>query len=112
MLNGIFGIEYAVTCFELDRRSDTRWFTRPNARLVRDSTAEIPPVELTMLEGFTNTGRFASSGSVNCGLPAKLRSIVPGCCRFIEYAASTARYILRRLVWVQPRLARQLSVGR
>ena len=60
-----------------DRRSDTTSTTRPNAAERRAPVGETSPLDATIDDGATNTGR-PSAGSVNAVVPAKLLSNVPG----------------------------------
>src|SRR5437899_2195607 len=71
------GESCSCSCRLTDEKSERSWVTRLNWGLSRPSPAAIAPVVGTMLEGWTNTGRLASSGRVNCCVALKLRSLMP-----------------------------------
>ena len=68
----------AEICRLVDRRSLRLLTTRPKAGWRRPPTGDTTPVDETIDDELTKTGRPPSSASENRGIPAKLRSTVPG----------------------------------
>ena len=64
-------------CFESDRRFELMNVTREKLCDTRASPLAIEPVAGTMLVGWTNTGRPASSASLKRMTGEKFRSISP-----------------------------------
>jgi len=84
----MYGSTEIVACLTSERKSDLLDTTRPNSGDTRPSSGDTRLVDVTMLDGLTNTGRLFSLESVNSGVPVRFRSIVPGCWRLREYDAS------------------------
>src|SRR5262249_11767508 len=84
---GMYGRSVKTACALCERKSDTTSTTRPNACERRAPVGETSPLDDTMADGGTKTGR-PSAGNVKAGVPVKLLSSVPGWLRFSEPSSS------------------------